>query len=129
MIWAQGAVCFLAWVGYGIWLRGRSDRLRDRLAALPRPTKVVLGSLGILGSAVVLFAGLWALSAVGGVEKDRLALWAWPVVIFLGLFFVHMQVLGAAAMILLVQQEVTERPRAASVNQEDSASNPANTSE
>lgn len=89
----------------------------------------MLGSLGILGSAVVLFAGLWGLSAVGGVESDRLALWAWPVVALLGLFFVHMQVLGAAAMILLVQQEVTERPGPASVIQEDSASEPAKTSE
>lgn len=89
----------------------------------------MLGSLGILGSAVVLFAGLWGLSAAGGVENDCLAIWAWPVVALLGLFFVHMQVLGAAAMILLVQQEVTERPGPASVIQEDSASEPDKTSE
>lgn len=129
MIWAQGAVCFLAWVGYGIWLRGRSERLRARLGSLPRSSKVMLGSLGILGSAVVLLGGLWGLAALGGVADDRLAIWAWPVVALLGLFFVHMQVLGAAAMILLVQQEVTERPRPASVIQEDSASEPAKTSE
>jgi len=129
VIWAQGAVCFLAWVGYGIWLRGRSQRLHNRLGSLPRSSKVMLGSLGILGSAVVLFAGLWGLSSVGGVEGDRLALWAWPVVALLGLFFVHMQVLGAAAMILLVQQGVTERPRPASVIQEDSASKSPETSE
>jgi hypothetical protein len=107
----QGAVCFLGWIGYGAWFRSRSGALKERMHGTSRGRRVVLGSLGIIGSAILLLAGMLGLQALGGLREGGLTLWAWPLVFLLGLGFVHMQVMGAAAIITLVQDEETS-PRA-----------------
>lgn len=118
MIWSQAAVSFLVWLGYGLVLRKRSERLRVLMRHTPRKTRVLLGSVGILGSAVLLFAALYGLGSAGAISGGTLTLWAWPLVTLAGCLFVHMQVLGAAAMITLVQESETARVRAASDRQE-----------
>lgn len=121
MIWGQAAVSFLVWVGYGFWLRGRSELLRARIIGLGRPKRVLLGSIGLLASIAVLLGGLYLVVLVGGVQAGALTPWSWPLVTLLGLGFVHMQVLGATAMITLVQDEETARLALASESKEKNA--------
>lgn len=114
MIWGQALVCFAVWIGYGWAMRRKSDALRARLEATSRSRKVILGSMGIVGSGLFLIGALYGLSALGGTQNGSLTLWAWAICLLVGLVFVHCQVLGAAAMITLVQEEETARRRLAS---------------
>ncbi len=95
-------------------MRGRNEALRAKLRGTPRKQRVLYGSVGMIGSLVVLLGGLVLIGNFGGLNKDGLTLWAWPLAAMLGLLFVHMQVLGAASMITLVQDEETARRFAAS---------------
>jgi hypothetical protein len=122
VIWLQASISFLIWLAYGLFLRRRSEGLRVQLSHMSRQKRVLLGSVGIIGSALVLLAGLYGLASLGGIQHDSMTLWAWPAATLLGVFFVHMQVLGAAAMITLVQEEVTRGASPASVKREESAS-------
>ncbi|HRF60357.1 MAG TPA: hypothetical protein PLH94_10660 [Fimbriimonadaceae bacterium] len=114
MIWGQALACFAVWIFYGWTLRRKSDSLRAGLRAASRSKKVMLGSVGIIGSGLFLIASLYGLSALGGVQGAALTWWAWTACLLVGLVFVHCQVLGAAAMITLVQEEETARRRLAS---------------
>lgn len=114
MIWQQAALSFLIWLLYGFLLRRRSEELRARLRAASRTSKVLLGSVGFIGGAVLLLGGLWGIAAAGGVVQGSLTIWAWASVTLLGLVFVHTQVLGAAAMITLIQESETAPPSGAS---------------
>lgn len=113
MIWPQAIACFAVWVGYGWWLKGRSGALRARMLRTPRRVRVLYGSVGLIGSAVGLLLGLSVIAAQGGLTPQGLTPWAWIATTLLGLGFVHMQTMGAAAMITLVQDE-SSRPRNAS---------------
>lgn len=104
MIWPQAAVSFLVWIGYGLWMRSKGDALRLRMARLPRRAKVLFGSLGLILSAFLLLGVLASVSLAGGVQEGSLVPWAWLTVTLAGLGFVHFQVMGAAAMISLVQE-------------------------
>lgn len=121
MIWPQAAVSFLVWIGYGAWMRGRSERLRARLMGSSRGFRVFLGSAGLILSAFALLGGLAGISALGGVQEGGLLLWAWLAVTLLGLGFVHLQVLGAAAMITIVQERETHNDRPPSESREETA--------
>jgi uncharacterized protein YacL len=122
MIWAQGGVCFLIWIAYGWVLRKRSDRLRKRLFAMERRTKVLLGSAGLLLGLVVLVAGMLLIAAGGGIQDGVLTWWAWIGVTAVGLVFIQFQVLGAAAMISLVLEppETAEKPQASDSTKDQS---------
>jgi hypothetical protein len=121
VIWPQALLSFLVWLAYGVWMRRRSDALRARLAGMSRARRVFLGSAGLVLSAFGLLAGLVAVSAMGGLREGALTPWAWLAVTVLGLGFVHMQVLGAAAMISLVQDRETHRPEPPSESPKDQA--------
>lgn len=118
MIWAQGGICFLAWLAYGVAMRRRSERLRTSLRTLSRPRMVLLSSACFVGSIVGLLAGLYLLSSWGGIEQGILVWWAWVAVAAIGIGFVHLQVLGAAALVTMVQQDETDKARIASERQE-----------
>ncbi|MBS1704734.1 MAG: hypothetical protein JST40_02585 [Armatimonadetes bacterium] len=105
VIWAQGAVCFVIWLGYGLWLRRGADQMRTRLRGLARGKRVALGSVGLIGAMVVLLAGLVGIAQLNGLQQGTLVPWAWIAVALLGVIFVHMQVLAAGAMITLIQDE------------------------
>lgn len=119
MIWLQAGACFALWIGYGLWMRGSSDRLRERMRGLARAPRVVLGSAGLLLGLAVLVAGLSAVYALGGVSDGALSPLGWLSVAVIGLVFVHLQVLGAAAMVSLVLDEVTAARGGTSVSQEN----------
>jgi len=105
MIWLQGGICFVFWIAFGLFIRRHSDRVRDRMAIQSRGVRVALGSVVLLASALLLFAGLYAIYALGGLVDGQLALWAVPCVLVFGIVFIYLQILAAAAMITLVQAE------------------------
>ena len=111
MIWMQAIACFFAWIAYGLWLRRSSERLRKRMGSSTRRTRTLLGSVGLLLGLALLGAGLWGVSAFGGLGPNGLEPWAWAAVTVIGAVFVHLQVLGAAAMVSLVLDEVTVKGR------------------
>ena len=104
MIWLQATVCLFVWLAYGLFLRSQSDSLRTRLQALSRNQLILRGIGGFLLSAVIMLAGLWAISAGGGLSIKGLNEWGWPATALLGLVFVHIQVMSAAAMIVVIQK-------------------------
>lgn len=118
MIWLQAGACFVLWVGYGFWMRRSADRLRARMHGMGRRARALLGSVGLLFGLALLAAGLYFVWALGGLGPDGLRPWAWVTVGLVGLAFVHLQLLGTAAMVTLVLDEVTARRREASLNQE-----------
>ncbi|MBL8060345.1 MAG: hypothetical protein JNK63_06475 [Chthonomonas sp.] len=105
MIWLQATVCLFVWLAYGLFLRGRSDALRTRLQSLSRNQLILRGIGGFILSAVIMLAGLWGISAGGGLTIKGLNEWGWPTTALLGLIFVHIQVLSAAAMIVVIQRD------------------------
>lgn len=118
MIWLQAGACFVLWMGYGLWLRRRSERLKGWMHASSRRTRTLLGSVGLLAGLAVLALGLYWVFQAGGLGEDGLKPWAWLVVALVGAAFVHLQVIGAAAMVSLVVEEVTAQARRPSVNTE-----------
>ncbi len=118
MIWLQAGACFVLWVCYGLWMRRSSDTLKARMQGSSRRVRALLGSVGLLAGLAVLAIGLYAVFQLGGLDKDGLKPWAWLAVIVIGTAFVHMQVLGAAAMVSLVLDEVTAGADRPSVNEE-----------
>jgi hypothetical protein len=86
--------------------------------AQSRQRRTVVGSLGLIAGLVLLAAGLYLVSALGGLTDNGLVPWAWAAVTVIGVGFVHLQVLGAAAMVSLVLDEETARSAKASVSLE-----------
>lgn len=106
--WVGGSICLILWVGYGWIMRSSSEKLRRRMASMPRSRKVFLGSGGLLLGLIFLMGGMMLLAAAGGADQGGIKPWAWPVILLLGLGFVHTQVIGAAALMTLAGSP--ERP-------------------
>ncbi len=119
MLWLQAGVSFLVWMAYGLWLRRRSDALRAKMRGHSRLRKALLGSLGLLAGVVLLAGGLMVVAALGGVRGGSLTAWAWPVVTLVGLGFIHLQVLGAAALVTLALEGETGRKADSSITEEN----------
>ena len=103
MMLLQSFAAFGLWIAYGLWMRSQQDRLRIKLQSSSRRHRVLLGSAGFIVSMIVLLGGLAAISALGGTTKEGLKAWAWVAVVVVGSIFIHLQVLGAGAMITLIQ--------------------------
>ena len=122
MLWVQAGVCFLVWVGYGIWMRGRSERLKSFVSGWSRGKRVAFASVGLIGGMALMLGGIAAVSALGGIQSGTLTPWAWLLCMLIGLGFVHLQVLAASAMITLVLEEETERRSKTSIPKEPTQS-------
>ena len=83
-----------------------------------RGVRMVLGSVGLLTGLALLAGGLYGVFALGGIQDGELKPWAWIAVAGVGTVFIHMQVLGAAAMITLVLDEETARRGKTSISKE-----------
>jgi hypothetical protein len=118
MIWLQAGICFLLWVAYGVWLRRYSERIRLTMHGRSRTVRTLIGSVGLLGGLAILAFGLYAVYSLGGVQDGVLTMLGLLAVGLIGLVFVHVQVLGAAAMITLVLDEETSRSSKASISSE-----------
>ncbi len=79
---------------------------------------VLLSSACFVGSILGLLLGLYFLSLWGGIEQGMLVWWAWIAVAVIGIGFVHLQVVGAATLVMMVQQDETDKARIASERQE-----------
>ena len=118
MIWLQASVCFVLWVGYGLWMRRSSEHLRLYMHGRSRLWRSMLGSVGLLAGLALLAAGVFAVFVLDGVVDGSLRPWAWAVVAVVGAGFIHMQVLGAAAMITLMLDGETARREDTSICKE-----------
>jgi len=98
------------WMLYGVVQSRRQASIRVNLMRTSRTKRMFFGIGGFILSAVVLLGGLFWVGANGGLTQTGLTLWSWFVVAGLGLIFVHLQVLAAASMITLVQENETMGP-------------------
>lgn len=78
----------------------------------------MLATACLFGSIIGILGGVYVVDALGGVANGSLVWWAWIAVALLGAGFVHLQVLGAGALITVVVQDETAAPRSASEGQE-----------
>ncbi|MFZ4506626.1 MAG: hypothetical protein ACOYON_02890 [Fimbriimonas sp.] len=106
MIWTQGMLSFVFWIGYGVWRSRHSEALRLRLAALPNSKKLLGGVAYLLGGVIGLFAGLIAVQSAGGLTPTGMLPWAWLAVTIIGFGFVHCQTEGTAHLVSLAQESV-----------------------
>ncbi len=107
MIWAQGAVCFVVWVAYGLLLRRRATRWAAGLSGAPRGLLVFLASGGLIVPAGLLLGALYLIGRSGGLQDGAMTPWAMVLVTLLGVAFVHCQTASALAMALLVSRPET----------------------
>ena len=78
----------------------------------------MLGSVGLLAGLALLAAGIYVVFRLGGAVDGSLTPWAWAVVAVVGTGFIHMQVLGAAAMVTLVLDGETAQRKETSICKE-----------
>jgi hypothetical protein len=116
MIWIQGLISFLVWIGYGFFQARRSEKIRAWVCSLSRQHRAVSGALLIVVGMAFLFGGLFALLQMGGFTATGLTPVAWGAVTLLGLLFVHFQTLGTGMLVSLIGADVTNDPQHTSIN-------------
>lgn len=114
----QAGFCFALWIAYGWTIWRRAHRLRDRFVRMSPGKRTTLSIVLIIGSALVMLLGLFAIQQREGIVEGRLTLWAWSGVLLIGLAFVHGQTMAGALMASLIEQSVTQPQRQSSRNQE-----------
>jgi hypothetical protein len=115
VIWIQGAVSFLLWIGYGIFQSRRSHLIREQVGRMGRAQRGITGSMLFLVGAMVLIGGLAIVMQQGGFTSSGMTPVAWLTVSLLGLAFVHAQTMGMAMLVSLVHENVTNPGVAASI--------------
>lgn len=111
MLWAQVLASFFLWIGYGVMLWRGNEGFRIKIEKIPRNRRAVLGSTLLVVGGIVLAGGLFAIQSMNGIEKGVLQGWAWAAITALGLVFVHADVMAAAMLVSVVQEDVTNAPR------------------
>ncbi|QYK56580.1 MAG: hypothetical protein KF733_03650 [Fimbriimonadaceae bacterium] len=122
MLSVQASLCFLLWIGWGLWQRRRAEAWHRRFASMSRGKLALLGSLGFIFGAALLFGALFGISAAGGIQDGSLTPLAWAAVALTGLVFVASQTAAATALVHLTQRPDTAEPHRPSDNQESSVS-------
>ncbi len=118
MLWLQAGICFIFWISYGIVMRGRAEGIRAKVSNWSRGQRVAFGSAGLILGLIFLLLGLYLVAMLGGIQDEQLTLWAWAACLILGLGFIHLQVMGATAMITLALEEETDRRGRTSIPEE-----------
>jgi hypothetical protein len=116
VVWLQGGLSFLIWIGYGVVQNRRSQLIRGQVGRMPKGQRGGLGAALLVVGAMVLLGGLAIVLQQGGFTNTGMTPIAWLAVSILGLAFVHAQTMGTAMLISLIQENVTNRPDAASIN-------------
>lgn len=116
VIWLQGGLSFVIWIGYGVIQNRRSNRIRQDVGRMPRSQRGLLGAALFVVGAMVLIGGLAIIQQNGGFTNSGMTLFAWLAVSALGLAFVHAQTMGMAMLVSLVQENVTNPGPTASIN-------------
>jgi hypothetical protein len=108
---AQCVVSFLTWIAYGAFEWRRRERVRAKIAVLPRTGRVLGGAAMLLLGAAWLLGGLLAVQSLRGIERGALVPWAWLAVTLIGLGFVYSQTQAVAMMISVVlESDTSHRP-------------------
>lgn len=116
MLWLQAAVCFCAWIGYGVIL-ARTERARSLLPA--KRVAAGWGALALIAGMLLLVASLFGVATFGGLQQGALTLWGWIIVLFGGAAFVHLQCAGALILFRAAIQRETSPSTQTSVPSED----------
>jgi hypothetical protein len=116
MLWIQGGVCLIAWIALAWRFR---DRFFQPATDFSRARVVGKATLWLLGSIVVLLAGMFLLSVSKGLQKDSMTLLGFVIVFLMGSGFIVMQLLAATTMISLIQSEKPQPASVTSNNQEN----------
>ncbi len=116
VIWFQGGLSFLLWIGYGAIQSRRSRRIQGDVGRMPRGQRGILGAALFVVGAMVLIGGLAIVLRNGGFTGAGMTYWAWAAISILGLAFVHAQTMGMAMLVSLIQENVTNLPQPASMN-------------
>src|SRR5690349_5298266 len=95
-MWLPASLLLAAWLGYGVLQWRRSHELLAKMDQLDRGKRKAWGTLLLIGSALILVAGLYAISLLG--SGDTLSPLQWAAAGVVGLLFIHCQV--TAAMML-----------------------------
>lgn len=111
MIWVQGAICLLLWVGFGYWLSRKA-----MVANLAKKPWAGIG-LMVLG-ALVMFSGMFVMAEFGGMVDGRLTALGWVTAAVLGMVFCGAQSYGAVWVLRSVIGEETRDNGGASKNED-----------
>lgn len=111
MIWIQGLVCLVLWIGYGVVQSRRSNELRDKLNAIPRSARGLRGALLMLVGAAILFAALLIAHSLGGFTENGMTPLTWVAIAIAGFAFVHGQTMAMAILVTLVTDGVVTSER------------------
>lgn len=98
MNWIGPAVCFLIWIGSGVYAAMNIGALQKIIGGMSRGKKMFFALGGLFVGLAILFGGLVMVSAIGGTQNGHIKVWAWPIILIVGLIFIGFQVFGAAAL-------------------------------
>jgi hypothetical protein len=118
VIWLQGLLCLAVWIGYGAVQSRRSDEIRRRVTAMPRPARVVRAAALMFGGGGALLFGLLAIHALGGFQPDAMTPAGWLGATLVGLAFVHAQTHAMALVVSTVFEGVTASSPSTSASQD-----------
>lgn len=112
MLWVQGGLSFLLWVG-AAYLLVKKGKLLERVAKWSRAVRVLVGGLLLLFSTLILFAGVYAANVLFGAPHPQHGMTpgAWALITLTGVLFVLAQAVGAGTMISGSVGDVTGKPR------------------
>jgi hypothetical protein len=99
VVWVQAGVCFVAWVAYGWWLRGKTDGWLARLSPWSPKSCACVGSLGLVAGGLMALVALSFVAWAGGIKEGALSLWAWVAVLATGFAFVWAQSVSAVCLV------------------------------
>ncbi|MBL8048766.1 MAG: hypothetical protein JNJ45_08795 [Chthonomonas sp.] len=114
MIWGQMTACFVLWIAYGLWLRGRVTRLAQYWQTMPATKRTMVAGLMLIGGLVLLFVGLTLVAALRQLTPNGLTPVGLVLVFASGLGFTDLQVraaMGLAVATLSGNRETTPPPQ------------------
>jgi hypothetical protein len=119
VFWVQATISFVLWIAFGAWMMRRSMALKRHSFSISRVRRSLsAGALFITGMGV-LFGCMWLSGTQHGFQSGSLAIWAWILISFGGLFCVSSVTVGFAYLVSLAMEaarhdRVTEEASAAS---------------
>lgn len=116
MLWAQVAVSFACWIGYGAVAARRTGQTKAFLDGRSRAFKAIWAAVLLLLSAGLLLGAFHYLSQTEAVVS-QLSIAIWLLLTVFGLIFVAMQTFAFAMVVSIVQEDVAAAKKAASSKQ------------
>ncbi len=99
----QMILSFLIWMGYAIWISKNPASLVEKSIAKSYKHPLFKGVIRLLIASFTLMLGLYILTYLEALGGGGLSLLGWFFSTLLGMFFVRMQVVGAAIIMSAIQ--------------------------